>query len=1373
MSCAGLAKEQCNREQQQPKQILSLPPNVNGRRRGTLEIRFPEKSEDGFEGIQWKSTKSYPLVEIQLLWWGQQVSQNSPKAVLRWEQGKTRTVSKLQYEILTSAELFRKYLRTAEPIQARLVSCRTNTLIGTAQIPVPGKLVNFRACGEEFESSSSAAILSGRGFNLGEICVLFCLSFEKIAVKFEDKENKKDIVQSSAMPLPMVRLERETGLTVRGVPAPLHNDITQKQAKTFHSLDNQSRVNVLNYLSGKVLSDCEDEALTDICSISPAQSMIEALNKIETPSKSKKDAYVRAVDSARVIIEGLKFTKAGLKEVFHKAKLGALTEMTFLIKVKTVSQLDTMTRTKFTSNSVSDNGEVTFNAKGIVKLDLPRKYDDFQFEFLLYLILRPTFHQKTPGKGVLIGSSIIKFDELLNNRFGCHKKCPVRLVSDDIMLGMLTVRMELGSRGLHFGPELMDALQGDKENVSISSSSSESEPRHVCWTFKRPSKNSMPPPNCRIHHQCCPTTRSQDERGSGEYQKSNPPTPSQESSSQQRSAAHNPRPQADKTSEDNGPKTMDIQEDYQEPPKNLLHGILHFGQMRDAPSLPAGGYFLVAHSFWSDEDRPVLTTELSQDGKGFNYLITFPVLPNNSFLDRTKNQHMLVELWQKSPGAGEKLVGLTRLPLHQFYIAFRDAQLAEHLARAKLPVISIDDWSGIRSPLVSDPCGQVQAVLAIGTENQIEYFKMSRGLSHTSGDAPMVESSAAVPAVEDVSAPPKSQTSSSTQTNDTPSDILVTPSSAINSRRVYDDYRPINTTNSGKQQSEVANMLSAFIENLAQRLPISSERSTAPCLDQNVAERIISSPHSQANRPQVRKTSELLENLQKALGQLPIATNGSPALLTAPSAQSAPESGSLESTPMGDEFKAPTLSSEEKLFKVSIEIEQAVHLPKLNVSKKYGKRNKNRNAGSSTVPSTGGASNQRFEVEPSAYVTFEGYNLQPGTPNTVKSHEGIVYTTAVVQNCANPSWRKTFEVSLPVDLMTNDEKRFILKIWRKAVNNSDVAKCRMLPAPMEDAVVGFTAVDLSVFLNGMPCILGWYNIMDFSGRCNGQIKVNIKPLENVTIYKGMDESTNFQIPLSIDVECGGTDASNISLSRALKRKFTELEEISQRLKARLFDVTGDENVDPDDEFERDLNTEADEGDDEDWKDPLEDNSSQKRNSQHPNGALTCTTNTSSYTMSAERGRVPERSLTGCSDRSTEQSGIDENEHLILEKLLKQHDLDTLINPAILKNLLNPSILSTAESTPMSNPYANLPESESSGETSQDADMIEDSAEAGGSTSDRVKLISSALQRATISDANETRIGNRNGETDGGMQECIEQQRQREAPEGEPMKVNNK
>lgn len=62
---------------------------------------------------------------------------------------------------------------------------------------------------------------------------------------------------------------------------------------------------------------------------------------------------------------------------------------------------------------------------------------------------------------------------------------------------------------------------------------------------------------------------------------------------------------------------------------------------------------------------------------------------------------------------------------------------------------------------------------------------------------------------------------------------------------------------------------------------------------------------------------------------------------------------------------------------------------------------------------------------------------------------------------------------------------------------------------------------------------------------------------------------------------GDIAADHTVLSRTLKRKFTELEEITQRLRARLFDVTGDMHTDPDDQFESDLNTLPDEDDDED------------------------------------------------------------------------------------------------------------------------------------------------------------------------------------------------
>ncbi|XP_058460199.1 uncharacterized protein LOC131435922 [Malaya genurostris] len=1339
-SCIGLANNGQPRTNSVQRKFSTLPPNVNGRRRGTLEIRLPTK------GIRWKSAKSYSAADIQLIWWGQPKKlPDSESTRLHWEQGKTRSVLQIPYGILTSEELFRKYLQAAEPVYVRLVSSRTSSLIGTALVPIPVKIVNFRT-GEfvQIEATSRGEILSKTGFKLGEICFEFNLKFDKLCQN-QDKQNKETMVQSFKKELPIIAPKQD--LVVQGDSVVMQVANYTHEVKQFRSLDHHSRDKVLNYLLGKAMSGSEDDTLSEICSISPTASLMDALSKFDTAPQCRKGEYLKFVDSVLFCIETLKFTKAGLNEIFQKSKTTSSPYIGFMVKVEIPFQSSSRSTIKFNSTSISDDGETFFNGKATTKINWPQKIDNFQFEFVVYLALGQVVHHRSSKKIVLLGSATVKLDELLNNRFSCYKRCPVRLVADDIALGMLTVRLELGARGLHFGADLVDAVMLGKENISISSTSSECDISEPCWSFKSSAIkccNKLPNwNNCRGRPICC----TLDERKSNELTEK---TVQSQGLPPQQQIGSGLRSHSEKTSSMPDSKTMASKDETEELSRSLLHGILHFGHLKDAPALQNGGYFLVIHGFWSNEDSPVLTTEHCQNQNSFNYLITFPVIPHASFLERTKNQHMLVELWQKSSDAAESLVGVTRLPLHQFYIAFRDAQLTEHLARAKLPVISIDGWSGIGSPLASDPCGQVQAVLAIGTENQIEYFKLSRGFKHTSGDAPVIGNMPTVPGKQLLSNAQAGQTSS-IPTNSPPPECMITPSTAICQQRSQDDYNPVNTSNTGKQQSEVANMLSAFIENLAQRLPISSERSTAPCYDQNFAEtKSVPSYHSQANQPQLRQTSDLLENLQRALTQQTSAT-------TAPDkpADSGPQC-----------FKISDHASRDKLFKVSVEIEQAVNLPKMNVSKKYGKRNKNRNSGTCTT--SGG--NQRIEVEPSSYVTFEGYNLQPGTANTVKSHEGIVYTTAVVENSSNPSWHKKLEVFLPVDLMINDEKCFILKVWRKAVNNNDLAKCRMLPAPMEDAVVGFSSVDLSVLMNGMPCILGWYNIMDFSGRCNGQIKVNITPMENVSLYKNLNESINFQIPLSIDVECAGLDAGNTSLSRALKRKFTELEEITQRLKARLFDVTGNENDDPDEEFERDLNTEANETDDDGWVNPSEDTIEQKPNRQYPNGALTMTTNTSSYSMSSDK-KVAERSLTGCSDHSSQQSAMAAAiDQLEIEKLLKKHDLDTLINPNILKNLLNPAIVSTSESTPMSNPYENIAGSGSPAETSEDADMSEGSAEVGGSiASDRVKLISSALQRTTISDACEptTRTSSNSNS------ERCEHQNQREAPEGEPMKINDK
>lgn len=83
---------------------------------------------------------------------------------------------------------------------------------------------------------------------------------------------------------------------------------------------------------------------------------------------------------------------------------------------------------------------------------------------------------------------------------------------------------------------------------------------------------------------------------------------------------------------------------------------------------------------------------------------------------------------------------------------------------------------------------------------------------------------------------------------------------------------------------------------------------------------------------------------------------------------------------------------------------------------------------------------------------------------------------------------KSFAIYLTFDRFSQDKKRFVLRVWRKTSN--DLPQARLLPNPLEDVVIGFVAIDLTVLMAGMPSITGWFNIVDYAGHINGQIKVH-------------------------------------------------------------------------------------------------------------------------------------------------------------------------------------------------------------------------------------------------------------------------------------------
>uniref|UniRef100_A0A8C3VQR9 C2 domain-containing protein 3 n=1 Tax=Catagonus wagneri TaxID=51154 RepID=A0A8C3VQR9_9CETA len=94
--------------------------------------------------------------------------------------------------------------------------------------------------------------------------------------------------------------------------------------------------------------------------------------------------------------------------------------------------------------------------------------------------------------------------------------------------------------------------------------------------------------------------------------------------------------------------------------------------------------------------------------------------------------------------------------------------------------------------------------------------------------------------------------------------------------------------------------------------------------------------------------------------------------------------------------------------------------------------------------------------------------------------------THVVENTDSPIWNFQQQSRLSKELLLDPQQTLVFKVWHKGG---------------EERVIGFASVDLSPLLSGFQFVCGWYNITDFSGECQGQIKVAVSPLESLMHFK--------------------------------------------------------------------------------------------------------------------------------------------------------------------------------------------------------------------------------------------------------------------------------
>ncbi|XP_026185547.1 C2 domain-containing protein 3 isoform X2 [Mastacembelus armatus] len=169
-------------------------------------------------------------------------------------------------------------------------------------------------------------------------------------------------------------------------------------------------------------------------------------------------------------------------------------------------------------------------------------------------------------------------------------------------------------------------------------------------------------------------------------------------------------------------------EQVEEDSKVLLHTILMVpgGKNFSCESMQTPNVYLSCKLLWCDE---MVRSAVSwgQANPTFNFVQVAPVTLTTKLLERMKNNVMIIEVWLKAGNSGQdRLLGLVKLPLHQFYMSFRDPKIAHLLLQAQYPVLGVDCYMPVIDVFSGSCKGNLRVVLAMGRSEQIASFQRTR-----------------------------------------------------------------------------------------------------------------------------------------------------------------------------------------------------------------------------------------------------------------------------------------------------------------------------------------------------------------------------------------------------------------------------------------------------------------------------------------------------------------------------------------------------------------------------------------------------------------------------------------------------------------------
>lgn len=441
-------------------------------------------------------------------------------------QNATATVT---YDILTKIKLFSEYLASCEPIEIKFASATTNIQLGIAYVPIPTNLIHTlmtprsgRSERNTFgDSSFNTRIFNSRNNIVGDARINFI-------VTISDRETPRSAttVTSKMMKTPINDMAYRVAMRKREIENDLNCDNTSATMIVRKSKCDKNNCNssvsganrccsprkissrmqitspLAEYLSGLPLThNQENEALREMQSISPSESFIEALNAdlkaaIATAPKkqfsleshrsgspnqtSSTDVALQKIDSIKISVYDLILTNAGVRELCVKNGIvhgKSYASGTFIVEGKVdtslLMQCEGKVNSKHHTNSEcirifsslvdESDARIEFNRDAIRLIRTPSDGKSIANDGISLIVWYRDAQMK---QSQIVGAAHVPLQDVLKcNDFTLTKKYSVRTTTSNIVLGMLTIKLELGCRGVHFGSEYLEAISVDPEEV--------------------------------------------------------------------------------------------------------------------------------------------------------------------------------------------------------------------------------------------------------------------------------------------------------------------------------------------------------------------------------------------------------------------------------------------------------------------------------------------------------------------------------------------------------------------------------------------------------------------------------------------------------------------------------------------------------------------------------------------------------------------------------------------------------------------------------------------------------------------------------------------------------------------------------------------